>query len=53
MDVVTQDGGVDIGADGVDVVDHEAGQLRSNLKQVLKGPVSQQVGDLIPMPHRV
>ena len=53
MDVITENGRVGIGGHGVDIVHHQIVQLWAHLKQAQERPVAQQVGNLIPVAHRV
>lgn len=45
--------GVDVGSERIDIVEHQIFQLRSIRQHLSQRPVSQHVGDFIPMADRV
>ena len=53
VDVKAEDGGIDIGAQRVDIVHHEMLQLRPFGQQLGQHAVAQQVGDFVPVADRV
>ena len=49
FEVLAEQGGIDIGSEGVDVMQQQGFQLRALAEEFCQGAVAQEVGDFIPM----
>ena len=52
-DVPAQQGGIEVGSDGVDVVEEQPAEIRPLGQERPQHAIAQHVGDLVPMPYGV